>query len=378
MAFPETKNSVAVKGLTPQVWDDNYFKEYLTDNRFSESMGSDETSVIHIREDLTKEKGDRLTFALVNRLRNTAVTGSNVMIGNEEDLNTRSHYITVNKYRNAVRVPEIEEQFSAISLREAGRSVLLDWSKKHTEEWIIKTLASVGGKPFVGTGAASAAELTAWMTNNSDRILFGAARSNASSNIFATAAATLDTTADLLTPKMISDAKRIAETVADPLIRPIRSTANKGRRYYVFYAHPAAFADLKRNPEIMQVQRETIQQMENERIFEGGDLYFDGVIIKQIEQANTTWSMGGIGATSANVAANFLCGAQALGIAYARRWKTTTETFDYGDKNGVEVSAIYGMDKLVFGSDVIGTDRIDTNKPKDNGIVTVFTAVSNF
>jgi N4-gp56 family major capsid protein len=375
MAFPETQNSRAVKGLTPTQWDDDFFREYLTENRFSESMGTNETSIIQVREDLSKKKGDRLVFALVNRLKKAAVTGSNVMMGNEEDLYSRSHYILVDKYRNAVRVPEIEEQYSAIGLRDAARAVLQDWSKKHTEEFIIKSISSING---VQITAASGAASTEWMTNNADRILFGAARSNASSNVLATAAGTLDTTNDLLTARAVSNMKRIAETVADPLIRPIRSVANKGRRYYILYAHPAAFNDLKNDPAIVEAQRETIQTMENERLFEGGDLLWDGVIIKQIEQANSIWNFGKVGAAGANVAGAFLCGAQALGVAYARRWKTTTEDFDYGDKKGVEVSSIYGVDKLVFGSDAIASDRDDRKKLKDNGMVSGFFATTEF
>ena len=67
-----------------------------------------------------------------------------------------------------------------------------------------------------------------------------------------------------------------------------------------------------------------------------------------------------------------------MGVAYARRWKSQTENFDYGDKSGIEMSAIYGMDKLVFGSDTIGQDRDDRKKLKDNGIVSGFFAVTNF
>jgi len=378
MAFPTTQDSKAVKGLTATVWDDNFFTEYLTENRFSESMGSSEASIIQVNEDLTKKKGDNIVFSLVNRLKQAAITGSAVMMGLEEDLYSRSHSVRIDKRRNAVRVPEIEEQYSAIGLREAARAVLQDWAKKDLEEQIIKSFVTANGKPMTGTGAATAGELTTWMTDNADRILFGAARANATSNIFATAAATLDTTADKLTAKAVSNMKRIAETVADPLIRPIRSTANKGRRYYILYAHPAAFNDLKSDPVITQAQREVTLQMENERLFEGGDLYFDGVIVKQIEQANKDWAMGTIGATSANVTANFLCGAQAMGLAYGRRWKSVTEDFDYGDKKGVEISAIYGVSKMQFGSDTIGTDRDDRKKLKDNGIVTGMFAVSEF
>jgi hypothetical protein len=137
------------------------------------------------------------------------------------------------------------------------------------------------------------------------------------------------------------------------------------------YAHPYAFNDLKADSTITTAQREVMLQMENERLFEGGDLYWDGVIIKQVEQAVTDWDFGAVGATSAKVVGAFLCGAQAVGAAYARRWKTTTEVFDYGDKHGVEVSSIYGIEKLRFGS---GTN--DTDDYKDHGVVTGYFATA--
>ena len=60
-------------------------------------------------------------------------------------MSTRSYELVVNKRRNGVRVAEIDEQFSAISLREAGKSVLKDWSLKDTEKLIIQGLASING-----------------------------------------------------------------------------------------------------------------------------------------------------------------------------------------------------------------------------------------
>ena len=68
----------------------------------------------------------------------------------------------------------------------------------------------------------------------------------------------------------------------------------------------------------------------------------------------------------------FLCGAQAIGAAYAKRWMSKEETFDYGDKRGVAIEAIYGIEKLTFGS---GTG--DRTTPKDFGVVTGFFSVSS-
>lgn len=374
MAFPDTKNSVVSAGLTVQQWDDKFFREYLTSNRFSESMGTDESAIVQIKENLTKAPGDSITFALVNRLKGAAVTGRNVMMGNEDDLTSRSFKLKVDKRRNAVRVAEVDEQFSAISLRQAAKPVLMDWSIKDTENQLINALGSCTSG--VAWKDGNATQRNAWTANNVDRVLFGDKISNYNAT-FLTALQSVTTAAGKITAQSISKMKAIAETKADPLIRPIRSTANKGRRYYIAYLHPALMQDLKRDTTITQAQREVRLEMENERLFEGGDLYWDGVIIKQVEQANTAWNLGTIGGasnTANGVYTGFLCGAQALGIGYARRWKTTTEQFDYGDKHGIEISSIYGVDKLVFGTDTYANG--ETAKPKDNGVVTGFFAAT--
>jgi N4-gp56 family major capsid protein len=363
-------------GLTVEQWDDQYFKEYLTDNRFSESMGSNEAAVIQVKENLTKKKGDRINFALVNKLTNEATTGRSTMEGNEEDMSSREFPVTVDKRRNAVRVAEIDEQYSAISLREAGRSVLMDWSKKDTEKLITRALSSINGKRVLALGRtetnqASDSEMNAWLVDNSDRVLFGALRSNNAANDWSDCIDTLDTTADKLTSAAVSKMKAIAETIANPLIRPIRSTANKGRRYYIMYAHPYAFNDLKQDTTLTAFQRDVQLQMENERLFEGGDLYWDGVIIKQIEEAITEWDLGLDGNGSARVVSAYLCGAQAVGVAYARRWKSVTEQFDYSDKWGVETSAIYGVEKLRFEK-----GNADSGDYCDHGVVSGFFATS--
>ena len=120
-------DSRVASGLTVEQWDDKFFTEYLTENRYSGEMGTDENSIIQVKENLTKKKGDRVNYALVNKLSQDAITGRDVLEGNEEDMASRSCEVTVNKRRNGVRVAEIDEQYSAIGLREAGRSVLKEW-----------------------------------------------------------------------------------------------------------------------------------------------------------------------------------------------------------------------------------------------------------
>jgi N4-gp56 family major capsid protein len=353
-------------GLTVEQWDEKYFVEYLTENRFAGEMGTNENSIIQVKENLMKKPGDRVNFALVNRLTNDAITGSNTLEGNEEDMSSRSFEVAVNKRRNGVRVAEIDEQFSAIGLRDAAKAVLKDWSLKDTEGLIIQKLSNFNGTRY---SSASEAVKDEWLVDNADRVLFGALRSNNSANDHSASLLNCDTTADKLNAAAVSKMKTIAETVANPLIRPIRSTASKGRRYYVMYAHPYAFNDLKADTTITTAQREVVLQMENERLFEGGDLYWDGVIIKQIEQAQVEWDFGLVGNSSARVVGAYLCGAQAVGAAYAKRWTSKEKSFDYDDKKGVAIESIYGIEKMQFGSG--NADRADL---KDQGVVTGYFA----
>jgi N4-gp56 family major capsid protein len=240
-------------GLTVEQWDSKYFTEYLTENRYAGEMGTNENSIIQVKENLMKKPGDRINFALVNKLTQDAITGRAVLEGNEEDMASRSFELAVDKRRNAVRVAEIDEQYSAIALREAGRSVLKDWSLKDTERLVSKALGvmSDGTSNILMNATDIAASgnqtaLDAWLSNNSDRVFFGNDAYAASSGDLSAGLATLTagTAAENLTAANISKMKFIALNKANPKIRPIRVEAN-GRHYFVLYVHPLAFRDLK-------------------------------------------------------------------------------------------------------------------------------------
>lgn len=357
-------------GLTVEQWDDKFFTEYLTENRFASEFGTRENSIIQVKENLMKKPGDRVNFALVNKLTNDAITGRDVLEGNEEDMASRSFEVAVNKRRNGVRIAEIDEQFSAISLREAAKSVLKDWSMKDTESLIIQALASKNGTNFAD---ASETVRDAWLTDNTDRVYFASGYAGADHSAGLTEQ---DTTNDKLTAADISAMKYKALVTASPKIRPIRSESS-GRHFYILYCDPRVFRDLKQESSspIIQAQREVQLAMENERLFKGGDLLWDGVIIKEVhemyDELATAMANLGDGGT-VEVGCAFLCGAQAVGAAYAKRWTSKEETFDYGDKRGVAIESIYGISKMQFGS---GTG--DTDDLKDHGVITGYFATTN-
>jgi len=350
-------DSALATGLRVQQWDSKFFIEYLTENRYSGEMGTNENSIIQLREDVSKKPGDSITFALVNKLTNQATTGSNVLEGNEEDMTTRSFRMYVDKRRNAVRIPEMEEVKSPIDLRNAARSILKEWALKDTEGLISNGLMGIHGVNFL---SSTASQKNTWLVDNSDRVLFGQLKSN-NTGTFSTSLATIDNTNAKLTAAALSQMKRIA-LAANPRVRPVRVEGGGAKRWYTVHVNSLSFRDLKGDATITQAQREVKLEVQNSKLFEGGDIVWDGMIVKEtpdLDQFLTT------NTNSVQCGPAILCGAQAIGAAYAKRWTSQTKTFDYGDKYGVATESIYGIKKLEF-----GTGAGDTDTPKDNGVVT--------
>ena len=349
--------TTARTGLTPQQWDDKFFAAYIRENRFARYMGTDENSIIQLKEDLTKKAGDSVTFALVNELTGSGVTGNTTLEGNEESLDSRSFRLYVEPLRHAVAVTDWDEQKSAIDLRDAGKMMLKMWAMSKMRDDIITALGSING---VAYGSASEVQKDAWLVDNTDRALFGALVSNGSSLDHSVALATIDNTNDKLTPELVSLAKRYAQN-ASPKIRPIR--INDDEEWYVMFCNSRAFRDFSLNSTVSQANRDARERgVTTNPIFKGGALVWDGVIVREMPEIATVSS-------SIVVGPNYLCGAQALGVGYAQRTKTVTDTRDYGFVHGVACSETRGVKKMLFGSGAGDTDDL-----QDHGVCTVWAA----
>jgi N4-gp56 family major capsid protein len=355
----------AATGLSVQQWDDDYFVEYTQEGVFRPYMGRGEGDVIQVNEELSRKKGDQFSFALVNRLGNAPVLGNNTLEGNEEDLSSRSFKVTVDLRRQGVKIPKMEQQRSSIDLRDAAKSALKTWSMEDMRSSIIEALYSIDGVAF---GSTTAAQRNTWVTNNADRVQFGKVASNYSTT-FATAMATLDTTDDRATANLLSLIKRKAN-LCSPKLRPIE--VEGGKRTFVAFVHPLVFRDLASS--LQQVNRDAYIRGMSNPIFTGADLYFEGVVIKELDDtpllaANAT--VGGVAVGNTTAASPiFLCGAQAVALAYAQRTRTIEEDFDYKSKAGIAVEEIRGVGKMRYGTASSG----DTDTPKDYGVVTCWVA----
>ncbi len=350
----------AATGLTVQQWDSNFFMEALNASIFKPFHGTATNSVIQVNEQLTKKPGDSVTFSLVNKLTGAGVTGSSTLEGNEEALDTRSLQVTIDQKRHAVRVPVLEEQFSSIPLRDAAKDALLDWNMELNRDDTIEALNSILN---VNYSDANETNKDVWLVDNADRVLFGALLSNDDGpGDHSAALDNIDNTADKITPGAISLMKRLAKT-SSPKIRPLKP--RKGfvtSDSYVLFAPSLLMRDLALDTTFVQANREARSRGKLNPLFAGADYIWDNIAIYEVEDIAID---AGAGAGAIDVAPCFLCGAQAVGFAVAKRPESKEETFDYGDMKGVEILQGIKAQKMTFGSGSGDTDDL-----KDHGIVT--------
>ena len=320
-----------------EVWDSDFFKSYVRANRFKRYMGTNENSVIQIKDDLTKKAGDGITIPLVTELMGAGQTGNGLLEGNEEALGNYGHKIDISTLRHAVAVTDNDRQFTGIDLRNAGKEMLKLWAMSKLRTDIITALGSKSGTAY---GSAAEAVKDAWLVANSDRVMFGDGSVGAFTDH--SADLLLVTAAMKLTKEVVSKAKARAEQ-ATPKLRPI--VVGEDSENFVLFCDARAFRDLK--TDLATSLQNAQERGDNNPLWRDGDLMWDGVVIRKIQEIAT---LGAVGAASALVSPYFLCGAQALGVAWAQMTKSTTDTRDYGFVKGVGIHEMRGVEKLIYNS----------------------------
>ena len=352
----------------------DFFQEYIRNARFSRYTGTGNNNVVTI-----KEGRQQIVVPLVTRLKGNGVSGSSTLRGNGESISNYGLTLTPTYYRHAVEFDKEELEKPNIDLMMAARPLLLDWAKELQRDQIINALGAVyNGTTYANYGSATAAAMDTWNTNNQDRVLYGAAKSNNTSGNHTTSLGTIDTTNDKLDADIVTLAKRMAQQ-ADPHIRPIKTREDE--EMYILFCDPYAFRDLKTDSVIAQANREAWNRGKDNPIFAGGDLLYDNVIIREIPEiadmidgtsgSNGEWGgnatadgLNTAGASSSRVGVCFMCGQQAVSFGLGQRPRVVVDrTYDYGFQPGVAVELKQDIDKSYF-NDV------------QHGVVTVFVSAA--
>ncbi|MGB1409451.1 DUF4043 family protein [Alloalcanivorax venustensis] len=348
-------------------WDNDAHVEYIRANRFKKYMGKDENSIIQVKENLTKQRGDAITIPLVGALDSTGGPndGSSDLVGSEKALPNDGHRITVRVVRDATLVNVEEEQASPINIRNAGKVALRDLQMRYLRNDIITALGSINGTAY---GSATTTQKNTWHDGNSDRVLYGAAVGNFVASDHAASLANIDATDDKLTGEVVSLAKRMAQdaqTVNGDGIRPYRY--GEDEETFVMFVNTEAFRDLRNWMVANEFWKDAMNEGKNNPLFSGPtSIYWDGVVVRQIPEIGVISGVGA-GTPAIDVAPCYLCGAQALGAAWAMRTKTTLrKETDYEFRHGVGFMELREVEKLQYAQ--------GTANAKDWGVVTTYVA----
>jgi hypothetical protein len=357
-------------------------REWVRENLFAPYMGEGITSIIRKRMELTSG-GEQMNIPMVVRASATAI-GSGTLAGNEESIDNYGMRAWIDWARNAIKTNKAEKQKDSAAIFDTARPLLADWLKELTRDEIVDALYalvtesapaglnSAAGQRVNGIlfGDATAAQRNTWVSDNSDRVLFGKLLSNYSAT-FATATATLDTTDDKCTRASMRLAKRRAR-LANPKIRPYKIT--DGREYFVAFHGSRTFRDLKIDLETINKDARPREGdgMKKNPIFQDGDLLDDGVIHREIPEIDTRvptfYDTAGSGGTTA-VRPVWLCGQSAMVMAYGQMAKPTQlDNTDYGFNQGVGIETAYGVGKMF--------KKTTDSKVKEWGIFTCFFAAA--
>jgi hypothetical protein len=366
---------VLATALQKQTWSTQVTREYVRRSRLLPYMGTDETSIIRIRNELKNEAGDVINFPLVATVKGRGVEGAEVLKGNEIDLGLANTAIRINWKRQGVKIPKSTSFRTAIDIWGLVRPSLRDWSANKLRDEVLEAFNSIivpgtlddqglpGTDTAVSYALSSAAQRNTFRVNNLDRVLFGNAFSNNATN-WATSLGNIDSPTDRSSAAHIRMLQEMAERAGDTVpagstagltwkIDPMQEDSEAGREWYVYFVGSREFRDLSQDATILAINTNARARegngMEKNPLFQGGDLMYNGVIIRKVPEIDNM-ILPSAGAGPVDVAPGFFCGRSAVGVAYGMNPRIVEDlNEDYQFRPGMAIEELRGTQKTSFG-----------------------------
>lgn len=302
--------------LARKAWAKDYWIEAKTENYFYGNgfVGQGANNIIVDMPDLEKGQGDVIYFGQIRELSGAGISNDSTMEGFEEAPNLYDESVTLGQVRNAVRTAgKYSDQLSSDKdLRKWAKELLSRWMAATLDQAIFTALGTSITKAIYGGDATGTGDIEA---------------------------------GDYMALKLISKCVAYARKANPMIVGPtIKGKQMKG----VIIISPDQEYDLQEfDAAWAQAQREAQKPGYDNPIFTGASGIYKGVVIHEHPRIPlaTTWGTGAI-----NGATGFFLGVGAGCIAYSKRKIWEEKTFDYNNKVGFCIGAIYGVAKVVFNS----------------------------
>ena len=360
-------------------------REYVRGGRFGPVTGTDENKVIQITRELKK-----CSLPLIGKVGGPGVRGSTQLSGSEQALSNYAYTLQPTYHRQGVLIDNEEREKSEFDLFKEARPALMNWMMETKRDQMIQAFGAIeaGGTYYnyggieasgaTGSSAASAANMDTWLTNNADRVMYGTATAFTAGD-HTTSLGNIAST-EVMSSDLVEILKRKAQD-AYPLIRPIM--VNEDEPWFVLYLGKYALRDLRDDTSLLASMQNALARNRDNPLFSGGDLLWDGVVIKEVPDIDKfidssagglwdgVWGAGAAsgdglddGGTTGRLSMGFFCGAQALGFGIGKTasFKRRKED-DYEHLNGVAISAKHDIKKTFYNG-------------KQHGMLTTFHAAA--
>lgn len=299
--------------ITVKRWEDRLWIEMPRQIYWSKFMKKDDmNAIIEVKESLMGQPGDQITFTLLRKLSGGGVSGDSTMEGSEEVMVPYSDTVVLDQLRNAIRLKgKLSERRTAWSQRNAAKTLLQTWMAETIDDDVFTQFDTSPTTVVYGGSATATANITA-------------------SDAFAPV--TID--------KAVAKAKKAAPKVWAVKIN--------GREWYVVLIHTDVAYDLRQNSTWLQAQREANIRGDENPIFNGMLGIWNGCVVHEHEKVPISTTYGAL--SNLPGASNFFLGRQAGLFAWGQRPQWWEKEFDYGNKTGFCIGAIWDFTKAVFNS----------------------------
>jgi hypothetical protein len=341
-----------------QIWSKNFRTEYVRASTHADFMSPDGDNLITVKNELTNKAGTLIHCSVFGKIRGTPNDGTTALVGNEKSLTNYSVGFQTKVVRDAVTIPITEDMKTEIDLHKVADTSL----KRYAAELLKSDLnAAYNSYPVVNSTAgledttvsyagASAGQLNAFCAANSDRVTFVG---GSNTGTMATSLATVAASMGQLSASVLSAIKDQADATANGSNFAITPYLTKnGQPWYVLWVNAAGYRQLRSDAAIFQSTKDATpreKDSDENPLFTGGDLIWDGMIIKKNRDYGT---IGTVGASSAPVAQAQLCGVETLFMGYSMKTKMTHKNEDdyqfnagvgFMDYRGQTLSSVGGL-----------------------------------
>lgn len=312
-------------------------------------MGEDENSIIQVKTETRKDKGDSITFALLARLAGAGFTEGQTAIGNAEAMTLYSDSVVINELGTTCAPPSqdsIDHQRIPFNLRDEARGLLGLWFGERYAKWFFNQVCGYNAESdsrYYGFNAPTAP--------TSGRHLWAGTSNAADEDL---------TSGDTFTLDLLDKAVELA-SVGAPMVRPVKVM---GEDMYVCYLHNYQVTKLRTNVSTGQwldIQKAAMQggKITSNPIFTGALGVYNGVVLRKSQDV-TPGVNSSTNASISTVRRAVLLGAQSAGMAFgtgksATKYRWSEELIDHGRKLEVGAWTFSGVKKMKFNSADFGT-----------------------